>query len=92
MWAIPEQLEDLLRRTDVKVAERRASFGKDFNITKRLSERDLVTYQLKANNYLLEQGSENFKDLSQRKLPAMQLTLGLLSGSYPQPQFFSKIV
>ena len=79
VWNIPVQVENHLRQTSSKVAERKALFGPDFRCTlKKIFDRDLATYQLIAVNHVVEQGVENFKDLSPRKLRAPQLALGLL--------------
>ena len=85
MWSIPAQVERHLRQTSAKVAEWKALYGSDFSgVVKKVFSRELARYQLIAVNHLLEQGVENFKDLSSRKLTALQLTLGLLEKKLPK--------
>ncbi len=77
-------MEDHLRQTGSKVASRRLLFGENFTIiSQKIFERDLASFQLKAVERLLEQRVDSFKDLSPRKLRAIQLTLELVEKKLP---------
>ncbi len=85
VWVLPSQVEAHLRKTVSKVSDCHALYGDAFTlISQRIFERDLLSFQLKAVNHLLEQGVENFKDLSPRKLRAIQLALGLVEKKLPK--------
>ncbi len=78
-------MEEHLLRTGSKVAERHLLYGENFNsIREKVFERELATYQLRAVERLIEQGINSFKDLSPRKLRAIQLTLGLTEKKLPK--------
>ena len=84
VWVLPTKVEEHLHRTGSKVAERHLLYGENFNsIREKVFERELATYQLKAVERLIEQGINSFKDLSPRKLRAIQLTLGLTEKKLP---------
>ncbi len=85
VWVLPAKVEEHLHRTGSKIAERRLLYGENFNsIREKVFERELATYQLKEVERLIELGINSFKDLSPRKLRAIQLTLGLTEKKLPK--------
>ncbi len=85
IWSIPTTVEKTLRSTPDLLAERRNVYGSAFSSNSRsVFSRDLIKRQLFALNRLLEQGIQDFKSLSPRKLKAIQLTLGLSSKKLPK--------
>ncbi len=84
-WTLPAQVENHLRKTGSKVANRRLLYGDGFlDVIHKLFERDIASLQLEAVMNLIEEGIDSFKDLSPRKLRAIQLALGLVERKLPK--------